>query len=153
MGSDQEQISPTAIFFLDMMKINGYVGGVMIVQFDPDTCWGIKPRESEVLSIIVRASSVAGALVPRPQAGRGLFGVIMLLNELSHSFRRRLDGEKERTKPWTITITNGTAVNRRGGIVYSYASFSLRDWLHGFFASSVEVDLVKRRPLLVGVFS
>lgn len=122
----------------------------MIVHSDPDICWGIKPRESENLSIIARAQSSAGASAPRPQAGRGLFGVIMLLNDFSHSFRRRFNGEKERIIQWTMTIAISIVANRRGGGAYSYALSSSGDWLQSFSIFSKEMVLAKRRPLLVG---
>ena len=101
----------------------------------------------------VRASDVAGAVAPRPQAGRGLLGVKLLLIEIFHSFRRRILGGNERLKPWTVTITNGSAVIRRVGGTFLKVYCSWRGRSIGSFASSPEAELAKRRPLLIEAYN
>lgn len=145
-----DTLSPVAIFFLDKVYFIYKCVAVMKVQFDPDLYWGFEPRESHKLSTNVYALSVAGAYVPRPQAGRGLLGVKVLLNEFSSSFRRRKTGGKERNKPWTMTITNSIAANRRGKDESSYSLFSLHARLLGYFAFLAEIGSAKRQPLIVG---
>lgn len=101
----------------------------------------------------VRASDVAGAVAPRPQAGRGLLGVKLLLIEIFHSFRCRILGGNERFKPWTTTITNGSVVIRRISGTFLKVCCSWRGGSIGSFASSPEAELAKRRPLLIEAYN
>lgn len=138
------------IFYLAIRKDLTILIPVMVVHVEPDICWGFEPCESEKLSINVRASGVAGASVPRPQAGRGLLGVKLLLIEISHSFRRRIIGGKVRSKPWMITITNSSAVSLRADGTFSKVyCFSRR--LHTGYSALLEAAVAKRRPLLIGL--
>lgn len=120
----------------------------MIVHIEPDLSWSLELCGGPSLPTNVCVLSDPGASVPRPQAGRGLLGVKMPLNEHSLSFRRRILGGKERAKPWTTTITTGSARRRLGGGTFSYVSFFLRVSLLGSHAFSRA--MAKRRPLLVG---
>lgn len=122
----------------------------MEVQFVPDAYWGLEPCEKLSFSTTVRVCRDVGASVPRPQAGRGLLGVKLLLIDPSPSFRRRHFGGNESLNVWTTIPTTSSATDRRGGVESSYSPSSLRGWLSGLFASSTLETTARRRPLLVG---
>jgi hypothetical protein len=121
-----------------------------MVQIVPDTYWGLEPCEKHRFSTTVRVCRDVGASVPRPQAGRGLLGVKLLLIEPSPSFRRRDFGGKESLYEWTMITTTSSATDRHGGVESSCSPSSSGGWLSGLFASSISETTARRRPLLVG---
>ena len=131
------------------MRESSKRGDVMRVHIEPDTCWGFEPPESIKFSTYVPAMSVEEARrSPRPQAGRGLSGVQMLMNYLQRFFRRRMCGGIKGEKTWTTTITISSVVDRpRGGEVFS--SYFCK--LQKLSILSLSFLKIKRRPHLIGI--
>lgn len=120
----------------------------MRVHIEPDTYWGFEPSESVKLSMYVPAMRVEEARrSPRPQAGRGLSGVQMLMNYLQRFLRRRMCGGIKGEKTWTMTIAISSVVGRHlGGEVFS--SYFCK--LQKLSILSLNFLKIKRRPHLIG---